>query len=435
MTRLIAIISLALTLSVVGALGIVRDDGSRGSGASGVVGDPTAALTGADLEAVIGGLETRLDDVPGDAPGWATLAVAYVEQARVSGDASLYPLATDAIARSLEEQPRDNANALAAQAALAAARHSFTEALDYSRQALAIDPYQPGALAIRIDALTELGRFQAQSRALRQADRRQPGLPITTRYSYALELRGQLTGATAVLRRAGGVSTPDNTAFVETLLADLERRRGHLKRSAQHVRQALTAVPNHVPALASRARLALAQDRPQAALRLWEKVVRRLPLSDYLTTLGELELTLGRTEDAAQRFRIVTETNQAESDNGVNIDLEIALFEADHGSAPLALEAARAEWDRRHSIHVADALGWALHKNGQNQEALRYAREATQLGTEDARFWLHRGTIEATLGLNAAARDHLRRGLRIDPGLSPWLLDQGRIALRRLKQR
>ena len=432
MIRLITVLAIAVTLSIGGAIGLARDEPATGTTARGGTDAATAGLTGSDLESVIDGLRTRLEDVPGDAQGWATLAVAYVEQARVSGDASLYPLAVDAVASSFEAQPEDDAGAFAAEAALAGARHEFTEALDLSEQALAIDPYHPGALAIRIDALTELGRYPAQSAALEQADRRQPGLPITTRYSYAYELRGQLTRSLAVLRNAGGVTTPTDEAFVATLMADLERRLGRLERSSAHIREALQALPGYVPALASRARLAVAQGRLQVALKRWQVVAERLPVVDNLTELGELYLVLGRPDEAEEQLRLAEEFNATESSNGVNVDLEIAIFEADHGSPSLAVKAARAEWDRRHGVHVADALGWALHQSGRDREALKYARLATRYGIADGRFWVNLGTIEASLGLTDDARTHLRRGIRTDPGLSPLKVQEARAVLRDL---
>ena len=426
MIRLISVLAIAVTLSVGGAIGLADQDAPDAGSSPGVTGDLATGLPSGDLDAVVAGLQTRLQELPGDAPSWATLALAYVEQARTNGDATLYAKAAAAVRRSMAEQPEDNAGALAAAAALAAARHQFDDALEYAGRSLAVDPYQPTALAIRIDALTELGRYGAQLKALEVADRRQPGLPVTTRYSYAFELRGQLARASALLDRAGGVTTPADQAYVHTLLADLDRRRGRLAQAAEHLRTALTAVPGHVPAMVSRARLAVAQGRLDQAVRHWEQVVQRLPLPEYLTELGELRLFLGEPELAEEQFAVVDATNQLLASNGVNTDLESALFEADHGSSEVALTAARTEWQRRHSVHVADVLGWALHRSGQDAEALRYARSATRLGTAEGRFWLHRGTIEAALGLDDAARTHLRQGLRVDPGMSPWQAEAAR---------
>ena len=125
----------------------------------------------------------------------------------------------------------------------------------------------------------------------------------------------------------------------------------------------------------------------------------RQPLPEYLTELGELYLHLGRPDEADAQFAVVRTTIELLDASGVRTDLETALFEADHGSAARALDQARAEWQQRESVHVADALAWALHRNGRDREALAIARRATGLGSPEARFWIHRGTIEAALGL------------------------------------
>ncbi len=150
---------------------------------------------------------------------------------------------------------------------------------------------------------------------------------------------------------------------------------------------------------------------------------------EYLTELGELLLHRGQPAAAEQQFSVVRTTVRLLEANGVDTDLETALFEADHGSAAKALTQARAEWDRRRSIHVADALAWALHVNGQDREALGFAEKATRLGTQESRLWLHRGLVEAALGMDAAATAHLRHALAVDPGASPWQQARARDAL------
>jgi tetratricopeptide (TPR) repeat protein len=433
MIRVSLVLVAAATLSVSGALGLARD-GSEPPGAPVVARGPALEVPlGPDLEAGIESLQDRLESTPGDAPAWASLALAYVEQARTSGDPSGYARAEAAVERSLDEAPHGNAPALAAGAALAAARHDFSEALELARRALRTDPWSPGALATRVDALTELGRYDAQLRALRRADRRQPGYPVMTRYSYALELRGDLGGAAALLRRAAASPAPADRTFALTLLADLERRQGRLGRAADHLRAALRATPGHVPALAGRARLAVARGDLDQAVRRWQRVVSVLPLPEYLTELGELHLVRGEPVEARAQFDVVRASHELLAAQGVDIDLESALFEADHGSAAAALASARAEWDRRQSIHVADVLGWALHRSGRHQKALGYARFATRLGTAEPRLWLHRGAIEASLGHRAAATASLRRGLDADPGQSPWQADRARRLLHDLR--
>ena len=164
-------------------------------------------------------------------------------------------------------------------------------------------------------------------------------------------------------------------------------------------------------------------------MKRWAEVAERLPLPEYLTAYGELLQSLGRDAEAQAQFSVVRGAATLARSNGVGVDLELALFEADHGAADAAVTAAQAEWDRRHSIHVADALGWALHAAGRDADALRYAKVATSLGTRDATMLYHRGRIEQELGNNEQARRYLRAALRTDPHFSPLHAPRAEAAL------
>lgn len=419
MSRFIVVTAVALVLAVSGALGL--RPGTEVDEASSVVTTPASeTVSTRDLDAYVSSLQVRLRRLPHDDASWAALGLAYVEQARVTGNPTFYAQAERAVERSLEVRPDDNAAALAASAALDAARHHFDAALASATRALAVDPYDAGALAVRVDALTELGRYDEQLQALRTADRRQPGIPVATRYAYAYELRGELAKAAGILRRAVGTAVPSDRAHLLTLIADLDRRQGRLRSSGASVREAQRLAPTYVPAQAAAARLAVARGDLPDAVRRWEQVVENLPLPEYLTELGELYEFLGRRDEAQAQYDVVSTINDLFERSGVNTDLETALFAADHGDPSAGAVSARAEWSRRKSIHVADVLAWTLHRSGDDREALALSRAATRLGTAESKLWLHRGTIEARLGLVADARRHLRRGLETDPGTSPW---------------
>lgn len=434
---------LGLVFAVSGAftwLGSQPGDGT----APAVAGiDPAALATADDLDAVVATLQDHLRDQPTDDRSWATLGLAYVEQARLTGDPTYYPKAAAALRRSLAEQPGSNALARAGQAALAAARHDFDSALHSARSALRVNPYELGALAVRVDALTELGRYAAALDALEQADRRRPGLQVFARYSYARELHGRTGEAADLLRRAlSSASAPADRAYLLSLLADLDRRAGRLGAAEMALSEALRVDPGNLGAQASRARLAVARGDLAEATRRWHDLVQAAPLPEYVLYLGELYDATGRDAAARAQYRVLAATSRLARSSGVDTTLETAHYEADHGSAKAALAAARAAYSAGPSIWAADALAWALHQAGRDQTALRHAREATRLGTPDALVWIHRGSIEAALAAGGpgdtvsddqivgddAAR-HLRRGLSYDPGLSPWQAQQARTVL------
>ncbi len=117
---------------------------------------------------------------------------------------------------------------------------------------------------------------------------------------------------------------------------------------------------------------------------------------------------------------------------GQDVDLEMALFDADHGRPAQALQAARSVYAKRPSIFAEDALAWALHANGRSEAALPHARAALRLGTRNAQLHYHLGMVHSALGHEVAARTHLERALRINPHFSPLHVPIARAELRKL---
>ncbi|MGV9557996.1 tetratricopeptide repeat protein [Streptomyces sp. NPDC003522] len=428
-----AMLAVGLTAGAI-AFGAARDGGDVPVTTAAAVSP--GLLAAADLGTDIASLQAHLRDQPRDFGGWATLGLAYVEQARTQGDPSRYPQAEQALKRSLALRP-DNDQALAGRAALAAARHEFADALTHADRALELNPYNERALCSRIDALVELGRYDEAARAARTADERRPGVPVFTRYAYVQELRGDTATARRVLDRALAASTtPGDIAYVATQLGRLAWSQGDDATALTHYARALAADEEYLPALEGRARAQAASGRPAEAIEGLEDVVARFPLPGPLIELGELYEVRGGKGDAAKardRYRLVDAWTALARAGGVNADLDTALAAADHGDRAAALRAARAEWDRRRTVHTADALAWALHVNGEDAEALPYARRATATGYRDAAFLYHRGVIERATGHPADARAHLAAALELNPGFSALGAREARAALKALE--
>lgn len=413
------LLAVALTGGAI-AFGASRDSGATPVAASSAVSP--ALLASGSLDASIASLQAHLRTQPKDSDSWATLGLAYVEQARTKGDPSRYPQADKALRRALEITP-GNDQALAGQAALAAARHQFADALAYADRALKQNPYNAGALASRIDALVELGRYADAAEAADLADQRKPGVPVFTRYAYVRELRGDVKTARQVLQQALSTATSKgDIAYVAAQLGLLAWNQGDYKSALDYYARALTADENYLPALEGRARAQAASGDRADAIKGMELVVSRYPLPQPLVELGELyedRGAKGDKEKAENQYSLVEAWIALARANGVNADLDTALAAADHGDKAEALKAARAEWARRHTVHTADALAWALHVNGHDEEALPYARQATATGYRNASFSYHLGMIELADGERAAGRAALTKALELNPGFSP----------------
>jgi tetratricopeptide (TPR) repeat protein len=147
-------------------------------------------------------------------------------------------------------------------------------------------------------------------------------------------------------------------------------------------------------------------------------VTARVPVQQYLVEEGELLASLGRMQEAQDRYELVRTSMTLLEQSGAVVDLEAALFEIDHGSAEQGLLAAQAAYERAPSVFAADALAWALHANGRHDEALARADEALLLGGRPASFLFHRGMIAASLGREAEAARDLRAALETNPHFS-----------------
>lgn len=156
-------------------------------------------------------------------------------------------------------------------------------------------------------------------------------------------------------------------------------------------------------------------------------------LAQYVVELGELYESLGYSGNAKQEYALFRAEEQLFASNGVTLDTDATLFNADHGDPVEALKYGEAGIKIRPFVEMDDAYAWALHKNGRDREALVYARMATSLGMRSALFHFHLGVIEADLGDREAARADLAEALRINPLFNPLQAPVARTMLTRLE--
>lgn len=379
-----------------------------------------APASAGSLAAAVTALQEHLRAQPKDARSWAALGLAYVEQARLSGDPAYYPKAEGALGESLALEPENNDAALLGMSALASGRHEFSAAEDWAGRALAINPDSAAGYGELSDALTELGRYDEALAAARTMDGLRPGLPSMARLSYQAELRGDVEEARRLFAAAlPQAQQPADLALVRFQLGELAFSAGRLDQADEHYTAALLAEPGQVAALAGQARVAAGRGDTTRALELAGTVAARRATLEYVVWYGELLESLGRADEATNQYGLARIAVDVQRAAGVATDLELALYEADHGDPARALEAARTAYAERPGIFAADAYAWALHVSGRDAQALPYAVEATRLGTASALLAYHKGMIEKALGNEAAARRDLTRALRLNPYFSP----------------
>jgi tetratricopeptide (TPR) repeat protein len=402
---------------------------------AGLATAPDAPAPGATTDQRIAILQATVRAQPRRADGYTLLAAAYRQKVRETGDATYYTKADGLIARALALAPGDPA-ALTERAALEASRHDFRAALRDTLAARRAAPRVDQPFGVLVDALVELGRYRAAARALQEMVDRRPDLAAYARVSYFRELHGDLPGAAAAMRLAvsAGSGTAENTAYVQALLGDLEFARGRLAAAGLAYRQALALVPRYAPADAGLARVEAARGDLGGAIRRLRGVVTRLPLPQYVVALGDTELAAGRRAAARRDLALVEVEQRLLAANGVDTDVDGALFEADHGSPARAVTLGRRAWAAAPSVRSADALGWALIRAGHPRAGVGWARRALRLGSRDALFLYHAGIAARAAGEPAAARRWLRAALAANPRFSPLYAPRAARALRELER-
>ncbi|MFE6026041.1 tetratricopeptide repeat protein [Streptomyces niveus] len=381
-----------------------------------------AAGTGAAATGALDTARKRTKAYPRDPVGWASLAGAEIEQARTTLDAAPLEAADRALRRSLALDGTRNYAAAVGRGQLANARHEFTRGREHGLRATRMAPDRPDGYAVLADAEIQLGHYPAARAAVQRLLDLAPGSAAYARAAYDLETNGRPADAGIALKRAvDSASTPGERAFAQTRLGDLAWSRGQLGRAAAYYREALETEPEYPYAVAGTARVLAARGEPGKALDAYERLTERTPLPQFLLEAVELRASMPKAGDAgpgAAEAALSAQVRLSRADGGP-VDPHLALFAADHGDPADAVQLMRREWAHTRSVITADALAWALHRDGRSGEALKYARRAASTGWDNALFRYHRGAIEAALGLPGARRK-LREALATNPRFSPY---------------
>jgi tetratricopeptide (TPR) repeat protein len=373
-----------------------------------------------DTQAEIAGLQAELRANAQNVKALETLGLAYLQRVRETGDASYYPKADGILHEALRLRPRDLI-ATAGLGQLALARHQFRRALSLGERARRISPTTAGVYGVIGDAEIELGRYRRAFASFDRMASLKPSVASYARVSYARELLGDVAGAKRAMALAASAAVGEREAYAWThvQLGLLFLSSGDARAALAQMRDALRSFPGYAFALDGEAQAEASLGRSAAAAASERAAVDRVPLPQYVGLLGDLDRALGRPAAARREYGLIGVIQRLLAANGVRNDLDIALFDVDHGvDLPHALRLAQRGYAERPSVFGDDVLGWALARNGRCGEALRWSQRSLRLGTKDPLKLFHRGYVAACLGRPAEARTYYRRALALNPRFS-----------------
>ena len=345
-------------------------------------------------------LEERVKSDPDDLVALNKLAGYYLQLHRETDDVKYLKLSLRAAQASLKVLPADqNLGGLTAVALAEFETHNFVLARDHAKELTEYRPQSGFGYQLLGDASLELGDYDKAAEAYKQMERFNRGTVATeTRLAHFDLLRGNVALARQRFERSLDLAARESIPSAETIawchwqLGELDFGLGDLA-TAETLSNALD-FPDYPHAIASMARLRVAQGDLKDAIALYEGVLNKHTDPVDCAALGVVYELAGREQDAQKQYSTVEKVSLIDALSSALYNRHLVMFWADHDLKPEeAYSKAKQEYDVRHDVYAADALAWCALKAGRVDEARRAINDALRLGTQDARLFYHAGMI------------------------------------------
>ncbi len=367
-----------------------------------------------ELDAEIARLGVAITDNPSELKNYIELAYVYLQKVRETGDASYYTKIDELLAKA-ETANLVDADIDAVKAMVANGRHDPARGYEWIKRAITKNPTVSSYYGIKVDSEIELGKYEDAIVTLQGMVDKKPNFSSFTRIAYVREIHGDTEGAIEALSRAvdAGSAHKENVAWAHVESGKLWAR-SDLEKAQHEYFKALEQTANYAPALEGLGRIAWAKGDQEKAKDFFEKAFETLPVATYAIDLGKVYSAVGDEARAKQYFVLAELAFDTSAVSGVDIDLEYSLFLSDHGDPWIALVKAVRAYKKRPTIYGADALAWALYKNGKYTEAKIFINEAVRLGEHDPQIVFHAAMISQKLGELEKAEELLRKVTSLD---------------------
>jgi len=192
---------------------------------------------------------------------------------------------------------------------------------------------------------------------------------------------------------------------------------GNTDTASELFQEIIFAYPEYSYAYAGMAKIKMHYNKYSEAIELYNKAVQKNSVPEFLISLGDAYTLNGEIENAEEAYNKVKFLITFYKQNGVETDLELALFNADHGirveeSFEIS-EISLQEGSR--CIKTFHAAAWTAFKSGNTNAAENYISQALRLGTKDPLLYYHAGKIFEKTGKHSEANEYLKFALNINP--------------------
>lgn len=373
--------------------------------------------TSGKTDQFISAMESQLRENPSNPKLCTSLGAAYLQRARETSDPEYYNKAEQVLLNALDAD-MNNFEAMYLMGTLCLSRHQFKDALDWGIKAKNINPDNAPLRSVIFDALIETGKYDEAINTLQEMVDMRPDLTSYSRISYIRELKGNLKGAIDAMKSAISAGSPlaENTAWCRIQLGNLYLNSGDEPRAELEFQQAAYEFPGYVHSYGALAKLQLARQDYPGAIGFLKQAVQISALPEYIIMLGDAYYLAGQKDKAEEQYDNVKFVNTMYKQKGVDTDMELALFEAEHNkNLQDALELAKKSFEKRPSIKGSEVLAWTYYKMGNLNEAEKNINNALALGSKDPLLYYHAGIIYRNTGHFDKSKEYMDAALKINP--------------------
>lgn len=339
----------------------------------------------------IEGLQTQIRLDPKNHKAKWMLALAYMQEARITGEHPYYyPAALDLLEEVLDDtDEKDDLHyqATMAKASVMLSLHHFKEALEIGEEAAKKNPNHAELFGVLCDANVELGHYDKAIEAADKMVALKPDLRSYSRVSYLREIYGDLEGAIDAMKLAVSAGFPglEQTAWTRVTLGKLYEKKGDLANAKLQYEIALEETHHYAFAVAGLARIEAYNKHYKEAITLYEKAADIIPEFSFTEEMAGVYLSMGQKEKGLELAKSVVPMLQEDEEAGHFVDLEMAnLYVKMLNDNERALEYAQKEYKKRpDNLDVNKCLALIYYKMGDLEKAADYLKVANKTNRKD----------------------------------------------------
>ena len=278
----------------------------------------------------------------------------------------------------------------------------------------------PQGRALKADLDFQQGRYEAASSGYQALIDEERTWDTLARLAYINFKMGDFEGADRLYDEAVDELTAKEMrhyGWVELQRGVVDLSQGNYEKAREHYQRAERAYSGHWMVQEHVAELLAAEGKTDEAEALYQRVIERVPRPDFQQTLGELYLSVGKTE-AANGYLKSAESAFLESAQRGEVhyyhhlaDLYADVFE----NGAEAVKWAQKDLELRRNFATLAAMSWALYRTGEFSKALELLNESLASGVKDARLFHQAGIIHKAISPNGKADSYLQMAAAINP--------------------